>query len=188
MARKGIESTHAQRERGRSRSGGKGTKGGRPSKVDDIATLEKAAEAAMFGLKPADFSRLIGLHKGTVAHWLNMGDTALADGEDAEDNPYLNFRNVWYGAKIEGRLTVMKAMAESKDSKLLDRWLTRTDDEAEYLDQDKVFQTMNRQPLIEINEDNRVVSIGEAMRRARERIHGEEELEALPEGVVEEVR
>lgn len=187
--RAGPKSARVQKAKEQKVSGTPGARGGRPSALEDEKTLALVLDAAMLGMNASNAAQYARLSPGTVSHWLNLGEARISEGVDAEDDRYVEFTLSWRQAKMQGRASVFRIMMEHKNPTALKEWLTRTDDEMEYLDRDKVYQVNNRGPLVQINDnrqDNRTQVIQSGIERAKQQLKEEQSrLGAAPARVIE---
>ena len=112
---------------------------GRKPMFHDQKLREEIMMRAPF-LTPRDISRRLGLAERIISDWLNAGDRAIAEGK--VDNEYALFRNEYRRFQIEGRFEMMmeikKIAIAKQDWKGIDRLLSRTDDEMQYIDRDRI--------------------------------------------------
>lgn len=91
-------------------------------------------------MTPRDISRRLGLAERIISDWLNAGDRAINEGN--LDNEYAIFRNDYRRYQMDGRFEMMmeikKIAIAKQDWKGIDRLLTRTDDEMQYIDRDRI--------------------------------------------------
>lgn len=176
---KGGRQARAQRNKGKEGVG-------RPSHIDNPATMELILEAARLGKTPNQASLHARITRNSVSDWISRAQAEMAEGLEEEDSKYIKFYYDWHQALEQGRSAVLKAMMEHKSPQALDRWLTRTDREQEFLDQDKKYQADTRVPLLEFNQNvEGDVRIG--LSRAKERLDEQRRQKALDRNLPEPV-
>ena len=180
--RKGTQSVHAARAarlRAASQENGRHQQG-RPTLLDDPDKVDEMIAMAAVGISAADISRAMQLAPARVSDWLNQGEIEIQEGIDGK---YARFHGLYYSAKISGRQTALTRLFSSADEKMVDRWLTRTDDEMQYVDRDKVAG----RALTNIHVgDNQQVSLGASLAKAKATISAARPVAgALPPGLEE---
>lgn len=96
---------------------------------------EQVMRMAGVGMTPDGVAPAIGCSGETVRTWLAMGELEDRDGEDTE---YSRFYRAWRGSYEASRYYALDRLLHSKDEKMVERWLVRTDRRTEYQDWEKL--------------------------------------------------
>ena len=115
---------------------------GRPSIVETFVLgkhpkYELVCDMIIRGMSHRDVSGVLGGHRSMVYDWLSKGESRLQTGHP-EGDPFIQFYKLWSSLRAEGRMIALKRMLDSKDDKVMERWLTRTDDNMDYYDRDRL--------------------------------------------------
>lgn len=115
---------------------------GRPSKVETFVLgkhpkYEMVCDMIMRGMSHRDISVVLGGHRSMVYDWLSKGEYRLQE-KWSESDPFIKFYKLWGELRADGRLLALKRLQDSKEDKMVERWLTRTDDNMDYYDRDRL--------------------------------------------------
>lgn len=175
MPRKGQRSlAHAERDRAGKSSGERAGVGGRPTLLDNPEVRFKCVSYAAAGATARDCSRLLGLHPNTVGEWLMRGELAIkeaqvqAEIEQLDELPltdkYGLFAQDWWAAKTIGRVNALGVLQSSDDPRMVDKWLTRTDEDMQYVDKDRLAG----RPEVNLNLPGVNLDLNEALNEAKQ--------------------
>lgn len=108
---------------------------GKPRKLDDKDLFDQAVRMGGLGMSPPSVSRSLGLRKDAIREWLRLGEAGI---EDDLETIYTKFYTAWHRAFEETREMALQRMLTSKDDRLIERWLVRTDREQDYVDWERL--------------------------------------------------
>ena len=116
----------------------KGT-GGKPRgvrpKLENKDLFDQAVRMGGLGMSPPSVSRSLGLRKDSIREWLRLGEAGIEEGLESI---YTKFYTAWHRAFEETREMALQRMLTSKDDRLIERWLVRTDREQDYEDWERL--------------------------------------------------
>ena len=175
MPKKGIEGkAHAQRYRDGKSDGERAGVGGRPTLLDNPEVRMKIVSCGAAGATPRDCSRMLGLYPTTVGEWLMRGELAVkeaqsrAEIEQLDELPlvdkYGQFYQEWWAAKTMGRVNALGILQSSEDPRMVDKWLTRTDEDMQYIDKDRLAG----RPEVNVNLPGVNLDLNQALNEAKE--------------------
>ena len=175
MPKKSLEGKgHARRYQAVKSDGERAGIGGRPTMLDNQETRMKIISCAAAGATARDCSRMLGLYPTTVGEWLMRGELAVKEAqlrvevEELEGMPpldkYGRFYQDWWGAKTMGRVNALGILQSSEDPRMVDKWLTRTDEDMQYIDKDRLAG----RPEVNVNLPGANLDIGQALAKAKE--------------------